>query len=101
MADKKLTTGQVIGKLNDQPKRMIGQTILDGMRSGNFTFTNPLATEGGDYDQDGGGYTQAGGGNHNQGGDGDYGQSKLVNNLGRFDITDLAEIIGSIKTFER
>lgn len=50
--------------------------------------------------QNQGDYTQSGGGDHNQGGGG-YNQSKLTGNLGRLDITDLTEIMGSIKKFER
>lgn len=100
MADKEITTGKLIAALPDEPKRVIGRAILEGLKGGRFTFINPLATEGGDYNQGDGGYTQSGGGDHNQGG-GDYNQSKLTGNLGRLDITDLAEIIGSIETFER
>ncbi len=99
MAEEK-TTGQLIAQLSDEPKRVIGRAIIDGLTAGRFTFINPLATEGGDYNQNQGGYTQSGGGNHTQG-SGDYSQSKLTNNLGRFDITDLTEIMGSIKQFER
>lgn len=100
MADQEVPTGKIIAKLPDEPKRMIGSAILNGLREGRFTFINPLATEGGDYNQSDGGYTQSGGGNHNQG-SGDYNQSKLTGNLGRLDITDLAEIMGSIENFER
>ena len=100
MSDKEKTTGKLIAELADEPKRMIGRTILDGLKSGRFTFTNPLASEGGDYDQGDGNYTQSGGGEHDQG-NGDYNQSKLTGNLGRVDITDLAEILGSIESFER
>jgi hypothetical protein len=100
MPDNGMTTGKLIASLSDEPKNLIGRTILDGLKAGRFTFTNPLATEGGDYSQNQGDYTQSGGGDHNQGGGG-YNQSKLVGNLGRLDITDLADIIGSIKTIER
>lgn len=101
MANSEKTTGALLAKLSDEPKVVIGRAIIDGLKAGRFTFINPLATEGGDYNQDGGGYNQSGGGNHNQGGDGDYNQSKLTGNLGRFDVTDLAEILGSIEEFER
>ena len=100
MSDKARKTGKLIADLSDEPKRLIGRTILDGLTAGHFTFTNPLATEGGDYTQGDGGYTQSGGGDHNQS-SGDYNQSKLVGNIGRLDITDLAEILGSIESFER
>lgn len=100
MSDQDSTTGIMIAKLPDEPKRIIGMAIINGLRDGRFTFENPLATTGGDYDQDNGGYTQSGGGNHKQG-EGDYNQSKLTGNLGRFDITDLAQIMGSIENFER
>jgi len=95
-----INTGKLIAKLPDEPKRLIGRAILDGLAAGRFTFTNPVATEGGDYNQNQGDYTQSGGGDHNQGGGG-YNQSKLTNNLGRLDVTDLADIVGSIKTFDR
>lgn len=100
MADDKVSTGKLISRLPDHPKQVIGRAILDGLVAGRFTFTNPLATEGGDYNQNQGDYTQSGGGTHNQGGGG-YNQSKLVGNLGRLDVTDLADIVGSIKTFDR
>ncbi|MDO6783537.1 hypothetical protein Q4583_05375 [Neptunomonas phycophila] len=100
MPKAKKTTGELISGLKDEPKILIGGAILDGLKGGRFTFRNPLATEGGDYNQGDGGYTQSGGGNHNQGG-GDYNQSSLTNNLGNLDITDLSEIMGSIKNFNR
>jgi len=100
MTDKDITTGKLIAALPQDPKRAIGRAIIEGLRGGRFTFTNPLATEGGDYNQGQGGYTQSGGGNHTQGG-GDYSQAKLTGNLGRLDVTDLAEIMGSIEQFER
>ena len=93
-------TGKIISSLEDGPKLMIGRAIIDGLKAGRFTFRNPLATEGGDYTQGDGGYTQSGGGNHNQG-SGDYGQSALTGNLGNLDVTDLADILGSVKEFER
>lgn len=100
MPDQEITTGKIISQLPDEPKRIIGRAILDGIVQGRFTFTNPVATEGGDYNQTQGDYTQSGGGEHKQG-SGGYNQSKLTANLGRLDITDLAEIIGSIQNFER
>lgn len=100
MPDPKPTTGKLIAGLPEASKKVIGTAIMDGLRNGRFTFNNPLATEGGDYDQNQGDYTQSGGGNHNQGGGG-YNQSKSIGNLGQLDITDLAEIMGSIKNFER
>lgn len=100
MSDKEISTGKLFAQLPDEPKRAIGRTILEGLKAGNFTFTNPLATEGGDYNQNQGGYTQSGGGNHTQG-SGDYNQSKLIGNLGRLDVTDLTEILRSIESFER
>ncbi len=100
MSDQEESTGKIISRLPDGVKRQIGRTILDGLKQGSFTFNNPLATEGGDYTQGTGGYTQSGGGNHNQG-NGDYNQSKRVGNLGRLDITDLAEIMGSIDSLDR
>lgn len=94
-------TGKLISALPEAPKKAFGLAILDGLRAGRFTFTNPIATEGGDYDQTNpGDYTQSGGGNHNQGGGG-YNQSKMVGNLGRLDVSDLAEIMSNIKTFDR
>jgi len=85
--------------LKDREKVVLGRTIVEGLTSGRFTFTNPLATEGGDYNQTKGDYSQSGGGTHNQG-EGGYTQSKLERNLGdlRINVTDLAEIMGSIDT---
>jgi hypothetical protein len=100
MPEKEISTGKLIAALPEEPKRIIGRAILEGLRGGRFTFTNPLATEGGDYSQNNGDYTQSGGGNHTQG-SGGYNQAKLTGNLGRLDITDLAEIIGSIERLER
>jgi hypothetical protein len=100
MAEKEISTGKLLSQLADEPKRLIGRTILEGLKDGTFTFINPLASEGGDYNQNQGGYTQSGGGNHTQG-SGDYNQSKLIGNLGRLDVTDLADILGSIQNFER
>ena len=100
MAETGRTTGNIISQLADEPKRLIGRAILEGLSTGRFTFTNPLASEGGDYDQNQGDYTQGGGGTHDQG-SGGYNQSKLVNNLGRLDVTDLGEIMGSIQSFDR
>jgi len=101
MPDPKLSTGKVVSALPETPRKLIGTAILDGLRSGRFTFTNPIATEGGDYDQTNpGDYTQSGGGNHNQGGGG-YNQSKMVGNLGRLDITDLADILRDVKDIGR
>lgn len=98
--NKAETTGELISKLSEEPKRIFGQAIIDGIKQGRFTFNNPLATEGGDYNQTQGDYTQSGGGTHNQGGGG-YNQSRMIGNLGRLDITDLAQIMSSIKQFER
>ena len=100
LENQNLRTGKIISQLPDAQKRVIGQTILDGIRTGRFTFNNPLATEGGDYNQTDGPYTQGGGGNHNQG-SGGYTQTKLEGNLGRLDITDLSDIMRSIENFER
>ena len=100
MAKQKESTGKLLASLPDQPKREFGRAILDGLKNGRFTFNNPLATEGGDYNQGNGDYTQSGGGTHNQGG-GSYNQSKLTGNLGRLDITDLSDILGSIEEFDR
>lgn len=99
-AKQSTTTGELIARLSDEPKRILGQAIIDGIKQGRFTFHNPLATEGGDYNQNQGDYTQSGGGDHNQG-SGGYNQSKLIGNLGRLDITDLTDIMGSIKRFDR
>ena len=53
--------------MTDEQRKMIGTAIIDGLVTpGSFTFIDPLATEGGDYDQGTGPYTQSGGGNHNQ-----------------------------------
>jgi hypothetical protein len=98
MSETNISTGKLLSSLSDEPKLIFGRAIIEGLSNGRFTFVNPLATEGGDYNQNQGGYTQSGGGNHTQGG-GDYNQSKLTNNLGRLDVTDLAEIMGSIKSF--
>jgi hypothetical protein len=100
MADKEITTGKLISALPEESRRVLGSTIIDGIKGGRFTFTNPLATEGGDYTQGQGDYHQSGGGDHTQGGGG-YTQTKNIGNLGHFDITDLAEILGSIEKFER
>lgn len=63
--------------LSMEQRQLVGQAIIDGLIDPtNFSFQNPLATEGGDYDQNGGGYEQSGGGNHDQGGDGGYKQTK-------------------------
>lgn len=100
MPEQPESIGKLIAQLPDEPKLMIGRTILDGLKQGTFTFTNPLASEGGDYDQGQGDYTQIGGGSHDQNG-GNYNQSALTGNIGRFDITDLAEIMKSVKNFEQ
>ncbi|HSK70631.1 MAG TPA: hypothetical protein VK892_02965 [Pyrinomonadaceae bacterium] len=100
MIDKQISTGKLVASLPEEPKRVIGRAIIQGLVGGRFTFTNPIATEGGDYNQNQGDYVQSGGGNHNQG-SGGYNQSKLLGNLGRLDITDLTEILGSIERFER
>jgi hypothetical protein len=84
----KPTTGELIGALPDSAKKLIGATIIDGLKTGRFTFNNPNA-----YVQGDGNYTQSDGGNHQQG-KGDYNQSGLVGNLGTLDVTDLTKIIG-------
>ncbi|GAB1620844.1 hypothetical protein AAOGI_08940 [Agarivorans albus] len=98
--NKNVKPGELFKSLPDHAKRDFGRAILGGLKEGRFTFNNPLATEGGDYDQGNGPYTQSGGGTHDQG-DGGYNQSKLTNNLGQFDLTDLSQILGSIKDIGR
>lgn len=103
MAQSKKTTGQLIAALPEEPRRLIGTAIIDGLREGRFTFFNPLATEGGDYTQSSGDYTQTSGGSHDQGSGGytQTGGETLPGGIGRLDVTDLAEIMKSIESFER
>lgn len=94
-------TGTRLAMSADQ-RKLIGTAIIEGLITpGAFTFFNPLATEGGDYNQNQGGYVQSGGGNHNQGG-GDYNQSAITS---RFDpsinVTNLAEVLVSLQRLRR
>lgn len=100
MTDSNPISGRLIEGLHEETRAILGRTILDGLKTGRFTFTNPVATEGGDYDQTQGDYTQSGGGNHNQGGGG-YNQSKMLGNIGRLDVQDLAKILSSVRHIER
>ena len=80
--------------LSDDQRKMIGNAIIEGLLTPNaFSFLSPLATEGGDYDQNGGGYNQSGGGNHDQGGGGGYNQSSLAGNFGQLDITNVLDTL--------
>jgi hypothetical protein len=104
MADqeKRSTASFPSAKLSDEQRRLIGKAIVDGLiHPGSFTFNNPLATEGGDYDQTGGGYDQGGGGNHNQGGSGNYNQHATLANFGQQEVTNLLDVIRNIEQVRR
>ncbi|UJQ94878.1 hypothetical protein [Mariluticola halotolerans] len=91
---KRSTARTPVPTVSDDQRKLIGKAIIDGLLTPNsFSFINPLATEGGDYDQNGGGYTQSGGGNHNQGGDGPYNQSSLTANFDHLDVTNVLDVL--------
>jgi hypothetical protein len=104
MADKELRSSASFpeSKLSDEQRKLIGSAIVGGLITpGSFTFNNPLATEGGDYNQNGGGYNQGGGGNHNQGGGGDYNQHALLANFGEQEVTNLVDVLRGIERLRR
>lgn len=92
-----------IHAMNDAQRKLIGQAIIDKLIDpGSFTFTSPLATEGGDYNQNGGGgYTQSGGGNHNQAGPGDYNQAAQLGRFDQVEITNVMDLLRRIETLRR
>lgn len=100
--DKQFTAVGTRLAMSDDQRKLIGTAIIEGLITpGSFTFFNPLATEGGDYNQGQGDYTQSGGGDHNQGGGG-YNQAAITS---RFDpsinVTNLAEILTSLQRLRR
>ena len=104
MADKDLrsTASFPTKELSAEQKKFVGSAIIEGLISPeSFTFINPLATEGGDYSQNGGGYNQGGGGNHNQGGGGDYNQHALTFDFGAQEVTNLVDVLKGIERFRR
>ena len=104
MADKELRSRASFptAKLSDEQRQLFGNAIIEGLITpGSFTFNNQLATEGGDYNQNGGSYNQGGGGNHNQGGSGDYNQHAVTANFGEQVVTNLADVLRSIERSRR
>lgn len=89
--------------MNDEQRKLIGNAIIERLIDpGSFTFTSPLATEGGDYNQNGGGYTQSGGGTHDQGGTGDYNQSSMTGpRLDQRELTNVLDVLTRIETLRR
>ena len=89
--------------LSKEDRQILGQAIIEGLVNPvGFDFINPLASEGGDYDQNGGSYTQSGGGTHDQGGTGDYNQSAAMPGFGsRFvrprDVVSLVKGLDALK----
>lgn len=89
-------------KMTAEQRKLIGSAIIDGLISpGSFSFNNPIATEGGDYNQNGGSYNQGGGGNHNQGGSGDYNQHAAMRPFDDRELTNLADVLRGIERFRR
>lgn len=100
--EKRSSARNPTAAINDKQRKLISSAIIEGLVTpGSFTFTNPIATEGGDYNQNGGGYTQSGGGNHNQGGGGGYNQSALTGNFGDLDVTNIGDILRGLDRFRR
>jgi hypothetical protein len=100
--DRKFNAKGVKVAMTADQRKMIGNAIIDGLITpGSFSFIDPLATEGGDYNQGQGDYNQGGGGNHNQEGGG-YNQHAITS---RFDqlsnITNLAEVLTNIERLRR
>ena len=83
-------------KISDEQREFIGRAIIEGLITPTgFSFTNPIATEGGDYNQTNpGDYNQGGGGNHNQGG-GNYNQH-AVSRFDHLDVLDITNVLNTI-----
>ena len=102
--DKRSKASNPIGALSEEQRKFVASAVIDGLiRPGSFTFFNPIATEGGDYNQNGGPYNQGGGGNHNQGGDGGYNQhaATLTPDIDQLEVTNLIDVLQSIQRLRR
>lgn len=83
-------------KISEEQREFIGRAIIEGLITpSGFSFNNPIATEGGDYNQTNpGDYNQGGGGNHNQGG-GNYNQHATAR-FDRLDVLDITNVLNTI-----
>lgn len=92
-------TSTELRTLSVDQRKVLATAIVEGLINPAAIAFERLATEGGDYDQNGpGDYTQTGGGNHNQNSGGGYNQSKAE--FGR-NFVDLASMLDVIQVFER
>ena len=84
-------------RISDEQREFIGRAIIEGLVTPTgFSFNNPIATEGGDYNQTNpGDYNQGGGGNHNQGG-GNYNQH-AIGRLDQIDVLDITNVLNTIR----
>ncbi|MEM7432642.1 MAG: hypothetical protein AAF351_12005 [Pseudomonadota bacterium] len=98
--NEKRSKARGVRSMSMEHRKIIGNAIIDGLVDpARLNVLNPLATEGGDYDQNGGEYNQSGGGNHDQGGGGGYNQSASTGldaaliNIEPTDLINLAQRI--------
>lgn len=84
-----------ISSISIEDRRAIASAIVAGLINPIGLRFNPIATEGGDYNQGDGPYTQSGGGNHSQTGGG-YTQSSLIRD-NYLDIRQLGNILRDVR----